>query len=81
MSVRYYVDLRAGCVAVRDKTKTDRDYQGLHADTQGVVFYRHGEIGKWTCPTCKHTRANGFKVDPEDVAAAHEECCRLNRGN
>ena len=39
---RYFVDERAGCVAVRDRDETEPDYPGLHCDTKGVVFYRHG---------------------------------------
>lgn len=64
---RYFVDLRVGCVAVRDSQKTDPMYHGLHSDTEGVVWYRHGRdgIGGWT-------------VDDLDIAAAYLECGRLN---
>lgn len=64
---RYFVDLRVGCVAVRDREKTDPMYQGLHSDTEGVVWYRHGRDG-----------VGGWTVDDLDIAAAYLECGRLN---
>ena len=34
--MRFYIDERGGCIAVRDKTK-DCDSQGLHEDMDGVI--------------------------------------------
>jgi len=34
--MRFYIDERGGCIAVRDKTK-DCDSQGLHSDMDGVI--------------------------------------------
>lgn len=39
---RFFVDERVGCIAVRDKFRTDPEYRGLHRDTEGVVAYRFG---------------------------------------
>jgi hypothetical protein len=75
---RYFIDERSGCVAVRDRTLTDPDYNGLHNDTEGVVFYRHGRQVRSTCPTCCQSVSKGWEVAPEDLAAAHAECERLN---
>lgn len=49
---RYFVDMRTGCIAVRDRMYTDPEYQGLHEDTPGVVKYWHGKIGDnaWYVP-------------------------------
>jgi len=66
---RYFVDSRIGCVAIRDRTKTDPDYQGLHEDTQGVVWYRHG-----ICMS-----KNGWEVGPDIERLAHLECNEMNR--
>lgn len=43
-NTRYFVDIRGGCGAVRDRhhPKYDPTYQGLHSDTSDVVEYRHG---------------------------------------
>ena len=75
---RFFVDERAGCVAVRDWTLTDPDYQGLHRDTPGVVWYRLGGETYEPCPTCKHPRPMGWVVDPADVREAHAVCAKLN---
>jgi len=42
---RYYVDVRDGCGAVRDRQKTGNEEQGLNPHTKGVVLYK---IGKWS---------------------------------
>lgn len=43
-SKRFFLDIRSGCGAVRDKEHPDFDssYQGLHQSTVDVVEYRHG---------------------------------------
>ena len=43
-SNRYFVDIRGGCGAVRDRLhpEYDRLYKGLHDDTIDVVLYKHG---------------------------------------
>lgn len=69
---RFFVDIRIGCLAVRDRQHTDPDYQGLHNDTPGVVRYWHGvqnDIGD---------RLNVWTVDDEDIAAANALCDELN---
>ncbi|MFO0919667.1 MAG: hypothetical protein U0872_15320 [Planctomycetaceae bacterium] len=56
---------------------TDLDYPGLHSDTEGVVWYRHGVNEPYSCPTCGNIRYS-WKVTKEDRAAAELECDRLN---
>jgi len=43
--MRYFVDRRIGCIAVRDSEhpQYDPDYPGLHSDTVDVVEYWHGK--------------------------------------
>ena len=43
---RYFVDIRGGCGAVRDKwhKSYDEDYPGLHSDTPDVVEYTQKPI-------------------------------------
>ena len=77
---RYFVDERGGCIAVRDRTKTDPDYQGLHADTYGVVKYWHGHMAKEACPTCGHELDAGWCVAAEASEAAKTLCAELNEG-
>lgn len=60
---RFYVDERAGCIAIRDKYNTDQEYKGLHPDTQGVVWFQMG------------VRVNGhWDVPPTLVEQANERC-------
>ena len=54
MTERYFIDERVGCIAVRDREKTDPEYQGLHADTPGVVEFWCGKLAIEHCPTCGH---------------------------
>lgn len=75
---RYFVDARAGCIAVRDSTLTDPEYPGLHEDAPGVVWYRHGTTERRTCPTCGHV-TGAWTVAKEHIAEASAECDRLNR--
>lgn len=44
---RYFVDIRSGCGAVRDRwhKSYDKDYPGLHHDTPDIIDYRHGYQG------------------------------------
>ena len=73
---RYFVDQRAGCVAVRDRQNTNPHrykWDDLNADTPGVVKYWLGyviEVPKkfWT-------------IRPEDLAEALELCDKLNIEN
>ena len=65
---RYFVDERAGCIAVRDRLNTDPDYRGLHWDTEGVVRYAHGTFDE-----------AGWIVADADRDEAHGICERLNR--
>ena len=78
MEDRYFIDKRCGCIAVRDRQGTDPDYNGLHADTEGVIQYWDGYRWSSTCATCGHKRDSGWKLKPEDVEAAHKLCRELN---
>ena len=75
---RYFVDERGGCIAVRDREKTNPDYPGLHEDTTGVVKYWNGTPVSKTCPTCKHTRSNGWEIPQAIKDEAQELCDSLN---
>jgi len=75
---RYFVDKRGGCVAVRDRTKTDPGYQGLHADTIGVVRFWMGEQRRVCCPHCGNRRTEGWDVTSDIVDAAVNVCRELN---
>lgn len=77
MSERYFVDERAGCVAVRDRTKTKPQYQGLHCDTLGVIRFWSKGSEPDRCPTCGHDRGK-WADGAEQVAEATELCRVLN---
>ena len=51
MIKRYFVDVRVGCVAIRDRFHPDydEDYQGLNPDLKDVVKFHDGEKdgGDW----------------------------------
>ena len=66
---RYFVDIRCGCGAVRDKwhESYDEDYPGLHSDTLDAVEYKNGYI------------ANGvWNMKQEDIDYLNQLCERLN---
>ncbi len=66
---RYFVDIRGGCGAVRDKwhESYDEDYPGLHSDTLDVVKYKHG-----------YTTNGVWNMKQEDVDDLNQLCERLN---
>lgn len=66
---RYFVDIRCGCGAVRDKwhESYDEDYQGLHSDTPDVVEYKQG-----------YTDNGVWNIKDEDVKYLNDLCDRLN---
>jgi len=67
MSGRYFLDIRSGIGAVRDRFYTDPEYNGLHADTEGVIVYRPG-----------FKVDDHWEMLPADVAELREVCNRLN---
>lgn len=66
---RYFVDIRSGCAAIRDKwhKSYDESYQGLHADTSDVVEYKHGYVHNAT-----------WTVSQEDIDHLNEVCKCMN---
>ena len=75
---RFFVDDRSGCIAVRDRIKTDPEYTGLHEDTEGVVRYWNGKQVYEKCPTCGTMRTLGWVISEDDLREAQELCDRLN---
>jgi hypothetical protein len=67
---RYFVDIRGGCGAVRDRfhESYDEGYPGLHSDTPDVVEYRHGYINEGI-----------WNMTQEDVSQLNDLCNRLNK--
>ena len=53
---RYFVDDRCGCVAIRDRSRTDPEYQGLHECTDGVVEFKMKSRINEVCAACGHVR-------------------------
>lgn len=78
---RYFVDERGGCIAVRDREKTDPEYPGLHPDTTGVIRYWGGTPIADTCPTCGQRRPAGWEIADADRRAAVTLCAELNQAN
>lgn len=77
MEPRFFVDDRAGCVAVRDRTLTDPEYQGLHEDTEGVVKFWMKDLQKHRCTSCGHTQSRW--IDRNEVNEARELAKLLNK--
>lgn len=70
MKDRYFLDIRIGCAAVRDRQHPDYDesYPGLHGDTPDVVLYKHGsEVAKV-----------GWEMREEDIKELQDLCDKLN---
>ncbi len=67
---RFYIDERAGCIAVRDREHPyfNPEYQGLHQSNADVIFYAHGfqKEGVWN-------------IHPYDIQKAKNVCEHLNR--
>ena len=68
---RFFVDLRSGCGAVRDRLHPDfdADYQGLHNDTIDVIEYKHG---------FQNSEINSWDMKQEDINFLNERCASLN---
>lgn len=66
---RYFVDIRSGCGAVRDREHEDFDetYQGLHHDTCDVVEYKHG-----------YTDNGIWMMSEDDIKYLNDLCENLN---
>ena len=73
-ATRFFVDERGGCIAVRDRTLTDPEYQGLHEDTEGVVWFGMGERKEVVCPTCGQHRGIDWSVSDSLKAEAARVC-------
>lgn len=70
MKDRYFLDLRIGCAAVRDRQHPDynESYPGLHVDTPDVVLYKHG----------LKASGPGWIVSDEDIKELQDLCDKLN---
>lgn len=67
---RYFLDIRVGCAAVRDRKHPsyDETYPGLHQDTPDVVLYKHG----------RNIKDVGWVVVDEDIKELQLLCDKLN---
>ena len=70
MRDRYFVDIRNGCGAVRDRQHPlHSDYPGLHSDTPDVVLYKHG---------LRNNDNGGWDMREEDIEELQDLCDKLN---
>lgn len=72
MEDRYFLDIRVGCGAVRDRQNQNYDptYPGLHSDTPDVVLYKHGiQIS---------SHSGGWEMREEDIKELQDLCDKLN---
>ncbi len=75
--MRYFVDERVGCIAVRDRERTDPEYPGLHFDTKGVVQYWSGVYEEMQRGLSGDV--DGGWIVPEILRVeAHRLCNKLN---
>lgn len=65
---RYFLDIRGGCAAVRDRQHPgyDESYPGLHKSMLDVVEYKHG------------FNDNGWQINKEDIDYLQSVCDKLN---
>ena len=78
MHARYFVDDRSGCVAVRDRQKTDLECPGLWPTTEGVVRFWSKKLVENKCPTCGHKTSSWGSGD-EEIAEANALATELNQ--
>ena len=77
--LRYFIDERVGCIAVRDRKNTDPYYSGLHEDTRGVIKFWMGKTIEKGCSLCGHFYVDWDGISQEDVEEARQLCDKLNR--
>lgn len=65
--MRFYIDERGGCIAVRDRRLDNEEDQGLHADMDGVLAFWLGakdddKLGMscWTVPDWQKEKAKAL---------------------
>ncbi len=75
--LRFFVDHRVGCIAVRDRTLMDPDEQGCGPDKPDVVHFWMGVWVKSKLPLANNS-THEWSVPEEAVKAAHQACSRLN---
>lgn len=68
---RYFLDIRSGCGAVRDRQhpQYSESYPGLHSFTPDVVLYKHG---------LKNNDNGGWDMKEEDIQELQDLCDKLN---
>jgi hypothetical protein len=71
MRDRYFLDIRCGCAAVRDRLHPEysESYPGLHSDTPDVVLYKHG---------LENNDNGGWNMREEDIQELQDLCDKLN---
>lgn len=71
MTDRYFLDIRCGCAAVRDRLHPEysESYPGLHSDTPDVVLYKHG---------LENNDNGGWDMREEDIQELQDLCDKLN---
>lgn len=71
MKDRYFLDIRSGCGAVRDRQHPEysESYPGLHSDTPDVVLYKHG---------LRNNDNGGWNMREEDIQELQDLCDKLN---
>ena len=78
--LRYFVDERSGCVAVRDRKhpEYDPEYPGLHPDMPDVVLFWSTPIVEKRCAECGHRR-HVWGNDSDQLKSAYKFCNDLLR--
>lgn len=80
---RYFVDKRAGCVAVRDRTQTFVD-PGLPPDAPGIIKFWDGKLikGIWRVDNADLLEAkalcedlNAKEIEKEMLDETHQKSC------
>lgn len=71
MMDRYFLDIRTGCAAFRDRLHPEysESYPGLHSDTPDVVLYKHG---------LENNDNGGWNMREEDIQELQDLCDKLN---
>ena len=79
--MRYYVDLRVGCVAVRDLELKEEWYSGLHSDDEDVVAFWNGVKMPLQASNTKVTTNDytGWYVPDHIKLEAQKLCDTLNK--
>lgn len=77
---RFWVEERAGCIAVVDSEIAKDINRQMDSESKGVIWFKMGEqVPKHYCPTCGKSCGEQWKVSKLLIDKAIKEADKLNK--